>query len=166
MSTTQKQNSIEKKRIPHPPRQTRKFKKHYREGRVFHFFPEEPCSFADFLGGTEYTLSRDGDTFTRVVKFFRDAITKVEIQEKMEHFSLVVIQDRERARNMFVVTPVRHIERLSECTDEEIFELFHFAVQLIGEETKLSNSHWAGLQFEKMTLNHGNARNLEHLHLK
>ncbi|CAG8491118.1 4076_t:CDS:2 [Ambispora gerdemannii] len=194
----------------------KKIQNRFKNGREFRFFPEEPCSFADFLGGTESTVSQDGEAFSRVVNFFRDIITKVEIQERMEHFALVVTQDREKGfvvtvievhrkpprkvlnclscdtesetnkvsrleysftksvtttitsttRNMFIVTPVRHVERLSECTDEEIFEMFHFAVQLIGEEMKLSNPPWEGVQFEKMTLNHGNARNLEHLHLK
>ncbi|CAI2164581.1 11304_t:CDS:1 [Funneliformis geosporum] len=71
-----------------------------------------------------------------------------------------------KARPMFIITPKRHIERLSDCNDQEIFSMFLLAVQTIEQETRISNAHWNGIRFVGMTLNHGNARNLEHLHLK
>ncbi|CAG8593218.1 3163_t:CDS:1 [Paraglomus brasilianum] len=71
-----------------------------------------------------------------------------------------------KARPMFIVTPERHIERLSDCTDEEIFAMFHLTCQLLDGEAKSTNAPWESGMFERMTLNHGNARNLEHLHLK
>jgi diadenosine tetraphosphate (Ap4A) HIT family hydrolase len=71
-----------------------------------------------------------------------------------------------KARPMFVITPKRHIERLSECNDQEIFSMFLLAMQTIEQETRLSNAKWNNVRFLRMTLNHGNARNLEHLHLK
>ncbi|CAG8570574.1 10828_t:CDS:1 [Paraglomus occultum] len=71
-----------------------------------------------------------------------------------------------KARPMFIVTPERHVERLSDCTDEEIFEMFHLTCQLLDEEARSTNAPWETGMFERMTLNHGNARNLEHLHLK
>jgi len=71
-----------------------------------------------------------------------------------------------KARPMFIVTPKRHIERLSECNDQEIFSMFLLAIQIIEQETRLSNAKWNNVRFLKMTLNHGNARNVEHLHLK
>ncbi|CAG8821284.1 26051_t:CDS:1, partial [Dentiscutata erythropus] len=71
-----------------------------------------------------------------------------------------------KARSMFIITPVRHVERLSECNDEELFSIFHLATQILDEETKVSKAPWGGMRFIRMTLNHGNSRNLEHLHLK
>ncbi|KAG9284082.1 hypothetical protein G9A89_022856 [Geosiphon pyriformis] len=71
-----------------------------------------------------------------------------------------------KARPMFIITPIRHIERLSECTDDEIFQMFYLACKVLEEETINSKAPWERLEFEKMTLNHGNARNLAHLHLK
>jgi diadenosine tetraphosphate (Ap4A) HIT family hydrolase len=71
-----------------------------------------------------------------------------------------------KARPMFIITPERHVERLSDCTDEEIFAMFHLTCQLLDEETKSANAAWERGIFQRMTLNHGNARNLEHLHLK
>ncbi|CAG8553309.1 5792_t:CDS:1 [Funneliformis caledonium] len=71
-----------------------------------------------------------------------------------------------KARSMFIITPKRHVERLSDCNDQEIFSMFLLAVQIIEQETRLSNAPWNGIRFAGMTLNHGNARNIEHLHLK
>ncbi|CAG8581628.1 14065_t:CDS:2 [Cetraspora pellucida] len=71
-----------------------------------------------------------------------------------------------KARPMFIITPVRHVERLSECTDDELFSIFHLATQIIDEEMKVSKAPWEDLRFLRMTLNHGNSRNIEHLHLK
>ncbi|RIA84541.1 hypothetical protein C1645_412132 [Glomus cerebriforme] len=71
-----------------------------------------------------------------------------------------------KARSMFIITPKRHVERLSECNDQEIFSMFLLATQIIEQETRLSNANWNGIRFLRMTLNHGNARNVEHLHLK
>ncbi len=71
-----------------------------------------------------------------------------------------------KARSMFIITPKRHVERLSDCNDHEIFSMFLLAVQVIEQETRLSNAYWNGIRFIGMILNHGNSRNLEHLHLK
>jgi diadenosine tetraphosphate (Ap4A) HIT family hydrolase len=71
-----------------------------------------------------------------------------------------------KARPMFVITPKRHVERLSECKDQEIYSMFLLATQIIEQETRLSDAEWNGIRFIRMTLNHGNARNVEHLHLK
>ncbi|CAG8501779.1 4505_t:CDS:2 [Dentiscutata heterogama] len=71
-----------------------------------------------------------------------------------------------KARSIFIVTPVRHVERLSECNDDELFSIFHLATQILDEETKVSKVPWGGMRFLRMTLNHGNLRNLKHLHLK
>ncbi|CAG8528550.1 2116_t:CDS:1 [Acaulospora colombiana] len=71
-----------------------------------------------------------------------------------------------KARPMFVITPVRHVERLSGCTDEEVFSMFSLAVQVLYEEVRASKAPWRDVRFTKMILNHGNCRNVEHLHLK
>ncbi|CAG8500104.1 8529_t:CDS:1, partial [Scutellospora calospora] len=71
-----------------------------------------------------------------------------------------------KARSMFIITPVRHVERLSECTDEELFSIFHLATQVIDEEMRASEAPWGNIRFLGMTLNHGDSRNVEHLHLK
>ncbi|RHZ49597.1 hypothetical protein Glove_519g74 [Diversispora epigaea] len=70
-----------------------------------------------------------------------------------------------KARPMFVITPIRHVERLSECTEEEIFSLFLLSVQALEEEQRISGKKGM-INFICMTLNHGNSRNLAHLHLK
>ncbi|CAG8709418.1 11846_t:CDS:1 [Acaulospora morrowiae] len=71
-----------------------------------------------------------------------------------------------KARSMFIITPIRHVERLSECTDEEVFSMFSLAIQILYEEMRASDAPWRQLRFERMVLNHGNSRNVEHLHLK
>ena len=48
----------------------------------------------------------------------------------------------------------------------KIFSMFLLAIQIIEQETRLSGAKWNGIRFVRMTLNHGNARNVEHLHLK
>jgi diadenosine tetraphosphate (Ap4A) HIT family hydrolase len=62
-----------------------------------------------------------------------------------------------KGRSGFVVTPVRHVGRMSELNDEELFGLWNLSVRA------LRNSK---LPFTSMILNHGTYRNLEHLHLK
>ena len=64
---------------------------------------------------------------------------------------------------MFIIT---HAERLSDCNDQEIFSMFLLAIQTIEQETRLSNARWKDIRFIGITLNHGNVRNIEHLHLK
>ncbi|CAG8440575.1 11933_t:CDS:10 [Diversispora eburnea] len=73
-----------------------------------------------------------------------------------------------KARPMFVITPIRHVERLSECTEEEIFSMFLLSIQTLEEEQRISgkNGMINFISFISMTLNHGNSRNLAHLHLK
>lgn len=63
-----------------------------------------------------------------------------------------------KARPGFVVTPVRHVERMSDLEDDELFALWSAAVKALRSE---------GLPaFRSMILNHGSYRNLPHLHLK
>ena len=83
---------------------------------------------------------------------------------------------------MFIVTPVRHVERLSQLAPHEIYTFFLTASRLLDHQyasamrgylAKVSHHTLAPTfavgspcVYEKMTLNHGNERNLEHLHLK
>jgi diadenosine tetraphosphate (Ap4A) HIT family hydrolase len=67
-----------------------------------------------------------------------------------------------RARPKLILTPIRHVERLLELTDEdgEMKAFWYDAVELFNRE---------GIQLEKcpnMALNHGTYRNHAHLHLK
>jgi diadenosine tetraphosphate (Ap4A) HIT family hydrolase len=68
-----------------------------------------------------------------------------------------------RARAKFILTPIRHIERLSDLTDEdgEMEAFWHDAVQLIDEEVDQLENY-----YPTMVLNHGTYRNHAHLHLK
>ncbi|RUP47156.1 hypothetical protein BC936DRAFT_146073 [Jimgerdemannia flammicorona] len=73
------------------------------------------------------------------------------------------------ARPMYIVTPSRHVERLSECTDDEIFHIYHSGCLLLLNEFALLTAQGQEpprVPYSRMTLNHGNARNVEHLHLK
>ncbi|CAH1759340.1 3406_t:CDS:2 [Entrophospora sp. SA101] len=71
-----------------------------------------------------------------------------------------------KARPMFIVTPKRHLERLSQCNNQEIFSMFYLALQILEQEVRLSKAYWNNIRYIGMTLNHGIARNIEHLHLK
>ncbi|MCO5555442.1 hypothetical protein L7F22_008987 [Adiantum nelumboides] len=62
-----------------------------------------------------------------------------------------------KGRCGFIITPIRHVDRLSELDDEELFGLWSLAVKVLRE---------ANLPFTTMILNHGTYRNVEHLHLK
>ncbi|MCO5591140.1 hypothetical protein L7F22_045121 [Adiantum nelumboides] len=62
-----------------------------------------------------------------------------------------------KGRCGFIITPIRHVDRMSELDDEELFGLWSLAVRVLRE---------ANLPFTTMILNHGTYRNLEHLHLK
>lgn len=60
-------------------------------------------------------------------------------------------------REMLVVTPRNHIERLSEMTDEEMTEFWHDTQTILEEE---------GCRWRTMIINHGKYRNHSHLHMK
>jgi diadenosine tetraphosphate (Ap4A) HIT family hydrolase len=66
-----------------------------------------------------------------------------------------------RAREKLILTPIPHVERLSELTDEEMEAFWRDVVELMNRE---------GCQILKfypnMILNHGTYRNHAHLHLK
>ncbi|KAI5060719.1 hypothetical protein GOP47_0025139 [Adiantum capillus-veneris] len=62
-----------------------------------------------------------------------------------------------KGRCGFIITPTRHVDRMSELDDEELFGLWSLAVRVLRE---------ANLPFTTMILNHGTYRNVEHLHLK
>lgn len=63
-----------------------------------------------------------------------------------------------KARPMFVVTPNRHLEKLSDLSDAELVDLFRTAVTIVQDMGCSS--------FNSMVLNHGDNRNHVHLHLK
>jgi len=63
-----------------------------------------------------------------------------------------------KARPGFIVTPLRHVDRMSELDDEEMYYLWWVGVRALRNE---------GLNmFKSMILNHGCYRNVAHLHLK
>eukprot|EP01018_Ginkgo_biloba_P013716 Gb_28954 [translate_table: standard] len=62
-----------------------------------------------------------------------------------------------KARPGFIVTPLRHVDRMSELENEEIYYLWWVGVRALRNEN---------LNFTRMILNHGCYRNLAHLHLK
>ena len=62
-----------------------------------------------------------------------------------------------KGRSGFVITPVRHVERMSDLNDKELFDLWSLSVRALRN---------AKLPFTSMILNHGTYRNHEHLHLK
>lgn len=62
-----------------------------------------------------------------------------------------------KGRCGFIITPIRHVDRMSELDDDELFGLWSLAVRALQE---------ANLPFTSMILNHGTYRNVEHLHLK
>lgn len=63
-----------------------------------------------------------------------------------------------KARPGFIVTPLQHVERMSDLEDDQLFALWSTAVKALRSE---------GLPtFRSMILNHGFYRNLPHLHLK
>ncbi|UJR25315.1 hypothetical protein I4U23_006666 [Adineta vaga] len=68
-----------------------------------------------------------------------------------------------RAREKLILTPIRHVERLSELIDEneEMEAFWRDAVELIHRECDQLNGF-----YPKLTLNHGTYRNHAHLHLK
>jgi hypothetical protein len=63
-----------------------------------------------------------------------------------------------KAREMFIVTPIAHKERLSELSDEELVDVFKQSVQIL----LTMNCP----RFICMIINHGCFRNHAHLHLK
>jgi diadenosine tetraphosphate (Ap4A) HIT family hydrolase len=68
-----------------------------------------------------------------------------------------------RARAKLILTPIRHVERLSELTDEdgEMEAFWQDAVELINRECGQLEK-----DYPTMILNHGKYRNHAHLHLK
>lgn len=63
-----------------------------------------------------------------------------------------------KARPGFIVTPLRHVERMSDLEDNELYALWRASVKALRSEGLSS--------FRSMILNHGFYRNLPHLHLK
>lgn len=62
-----------------------------------------------------------------------------------------------KARPGFIVTPKRHVDRLSEMDDEEVYALWTVAVRTLRKDS---------IAYRTMILNHGMYRNIPHLHLK
>lgn len=92
---------------------------------------------------------------------FRCKEASVEAREcVLEEFSddpYAVCRLDAKGRCGFIITPVRHVNRMSELDDEELFRLWSLAGRVLRE---------AKLPFTSMILNHGTYRNVEHLHLK
>lgn len=63
-----------------------------------------------------------------------------------------------KARPGFIVTPLRHVDRMSELDDEEMYYLWWVGVRALRNE--------GFSMFKSMILNHGCYRNVAHLHLK
>ncbi|KAH7443942.1 hypothetical protein KP509_02G057200 [Ceratopteris richardii] len=63
-----------------------------------------------------------------------------------------------KARPGFIITPLRHVERMTDLDDGELFSLWNTAAKALRSENLPS--------FRCMILNHGQYRNLPHLHLK
>ncbi|CAF2318212.1 unnamed protein product [Rotaria sp. Silwood2] len=68
-----------------------------------------------------------------------------------------------KARSMLILTPIRHVERLSELNDEngEMKAFWDDAIELIDRECNQLETC-----YRTMVLNHGTYRNHSHLHLK
>ncbi|CAI7859366.1 unnamed protein product [Closterium sp. NIES-54] len=62
-----------------------------------------------------------------------------------------------QGRAGLIITPVRHVESLTELNDSELYEFFHTAAAAVQRERVV---------FSRMVVNHGSYRNLPHLHLK
>ena len=73
---------------------------------------------------------------------------RVHYQESSTHHNLWLDA---KVRSMFIITPKRHVERLSDCNDQEIFSMFLLAIQTIEQETRLSNARWKDIRFIGMT---------------
>ncbi|RKP10678.1 hypothetical protein THASP1DRAFT_27517 [Thamnocephalis sphaerospora] len=77
-----------------------------------------------------------------------------------------------KARPMLIITPTRHCERLSQCTDDELATFWWTAARAMQQELGVGVDMLAGpaaganAVIRRLTLNHGNARNIAHLHLK
>eukprot|EP00455_Lapot_gusevi_P057286 TRINITY_DN970_c0_g3_i2.p1 TRINITY_DN970_c0_g3~~TRINITY_DN970_c0_g3_i2.p1 ORF type:complete len:234 (-),score=4.71 TRINITY_DN970_c0_g3_i2:83-784(-) len=67
-----------------------------------------------------------------------------------------------KARLSFVITPKRHIFRLSEMEDEELQSFWFDAVRLLENEFGSIDV----IRFMTIVVNHGDYRNLEHVHMK
>jgi diadenosine tetraphosphate (Ap4A) HIT family hydrolase len=67
-----------------------------------------------------------------------------------------------KARPNYVITPVRHAERLSQLHDDELYALWADAARLLTEETGSCDA----APFLSLIVNHGRFRNLAHVHLK
>ncbi|CAF0811169.1 unnamed protein product [Rotaria sp. Silwood1] len=68
-----------------------------------------------------------------------------------------------KTRAMLILTPIRHVERLSELNDEngEMEAFWHDAIELIDREC-----NQVEICYRAIVLNHGTYRNHSHLHLK
>ncbi|KAH9298578.1 hypothetical protein KI387_030260, partial [Taxus chinensis] len=62
-----------------------------------------------------------------------------------------------KARAGFIITPLRHVQKIGDLRDNELFALWNVGVRALKNE---------GLSFRSMIVNQGSYRNLPHLHLK
>lgn len=62
-----------------------------------------------------------------------------------------------KGRSGFDIVPVRHVERMSDLNDDEIYALWHVAVTFLTQ---------TNLPFISMVMKQGNHRNLEHFHVR
>jgi len=66
-------------------------------------------------------------------------------------------------RPMFIVTPIDHVEHMSQLSDDQLYALWRDACDLLAKQSQTESKD---CPFERMVVNHGNYRNLAHLHLK
>jgi hypothetical protein len=70
-----------------------------------------------------------------------------------------------KARDMLVVCPSRHVERISELSNEEIYRMCRSIVGALRSSGR-SNDERGGMAYETLILNQGRFQNLPHLHVK
>lgn len=79
------------------------------------------------------------------------------VLEEFSNHPYAVVRLDAKGRCGFIITPIRHVDRMSELDDEELFGLWSLAGKVLQE---------TNLPFTSMILNHGTYRTVEHLHLK
>lgn len=68
-----------------------------------------------------------------------------------------------KARDMLVVCPSRHVERISELSGEEIY---HMCRSIVGALRSAGGQSVTGVSYETLVINQGRFQNLPHLHVK
>lgn len=92
-----------------------------------------------------------------------DTCISCDMTNDLSQFSLIKQNSTTRIwldaqlRNKFIITPRRHIERLSEMSTDEMTKFWYDVQVFLNEE----GCHWSS-----MVLNHGKYRNHFHLHMK